>query len=90
MDIQGIAIFADFFVICTGTSERMLSALGEAVDEVLQKAFGINIRLEGNPQDGWVLADCGDVIVHLFSPQRRDYYRIEELWSQGKILVHLQ
>ena len=90
MDIQGIAVFADYFVICTGTSDRMLHALGDAVEQALREAFGIKTRLEGASQDGWILADCGDVVVHLFSPERRDYYRIEELWSQGKILLHLQ
>ncbi len=90
MDIRGQAVFADFFVICTGTSDRMLHALGEAVDEAVKITYNINTRLEGAAEDGWVLADCGDVIVHLFSPDRRDYYRIEELWSGGKILLHLQ
>lgn len=68
----------------------MLQALGDAVDQALGKNFDIHVRMEGDSQDGWVLADCGDVIVHIFSPQRRDYYRIEELWSQGKVLLHLQ
>lgn len=90
MDIQGLAVFADYFVICTGTSDRMLQALGDAVQEAVRKGFGFKIRLEGAAQDGWVLADCGDVVVHLFSQARRDYYRMEELWSQGKILLHLQ
>jgi ribosome-associated protein len=48
------------------------------------------VRSEGRAQDGWMLVDLGDVIVHLFSPDRRSYYRLEELWSQGKILVRLQ
>ena len=90
LDIQGIAIFADFFVICSGTSERMLQALAEAVDEQVSKQYGLRVRKEGNAGDGWVLVDLGDVILHLFSPERRNYYRLEELWSQGKVLVHLQ
>jgi ribosome-associated protein len=68
----------------------MLQALGETVEQAVRKAFGLKTRLEGESQDGWILADCGDVVVHLFSPDRRDYYRMEELWSQGKILLHLQ
>jgi ribosome-associated protein len=90
MDIRGLAVFADYFVICTGTSDRMLQALGDVVEEAVSKGFGMKTRLEGEPQDGWILADCGDVVVHLFSPGRREYYRMEELWSQGKILLHLQ
>jgi len=90
LDIQGIAAFADYFVICSGTSDRMLQALADAAVERIHKAYQTSARVEGKPQDGWMLVDCGDVILHLFSPDRRDYYRLEELWSQGKVLVHLQ
>ena len=90
LDIQGIASFADYFVICSGTSDRMLHALADGAMEKVKKDHGLNARQEGEPHDGWLLVDFGDVILHLFSPERRDYYRLEELWSQGKILVHLQ
>ena len=90
LDIRGIAVFTDFFVICTGTSDRMLQALGEAAAEGVKKQFDLRSRTEGLAQDGWVLVDFGDVILHLFAPERRDYYRLEELWSQGKVLLHLQ
>jgi ribosome-associated protein len=68
----------------------MLQALGDAAEQAVRKAFHIKTRLEGGSQDGWILVDCGDVVVHLFTPDRREYYRMEELWSQGKILLHLQ
>ncbi len=68
----------------------MLSALAEAAVEQAHKKFQLPARIEGEPQDGWLLVDFGDVILHIFSPDRRDYYRLEELWSQGKILLHLQ
>ncbi len=68
----------------------MLRALVEAVDEQVGKEYGIHPRVEGVSQDGWVLIDVGDVVVHLFSPERRDYYRLEDLWSHGKVLLHLQ
>ena len=90
LDIQGLAPFADFFVICSGTSDRMLRSLADAAVEIIHKEYRLPTRVEGLPQDGWVLVDCGDVILHIFSPDRRDYYRIEELWSQGKVLVRLQ
>jgi ribosome-associated protein len=90
LDLHGQVFFTDFFVICSGTSERMLQGLVDAlVDEILtlenQKP-----RLEGTPQDGWLLADYGDVVVHIFSSDRRNYYRLEDLWSQAKVLIHLQ
>jgi ribosome-associated protein len=90
MDIRGLAVFTDFFVICSGTSDRMLQALADAVREHAHQAYGLKTHTEGKAQDGWMLVDLGDVIVHLFSPERRNYYRLEELWSQGKILLRLQ
>lgn len=90
MDIHELSSFADYFVICSGTSERMLQALAEAATEQVKKQHDLRARVEGEAQDGWVLADFGDVILHLFSPDRRDYYRLEELWSRGKILLHMQ
>ena len=68
----------------------MLDALLDAVREGVRERFGRKARQEGESRDGWVLADYGDIIVHVFSPDRRNYYRLEELWSQGKVLLHLQ
>jgi ribosome-associated protein len=85
-----LAPFADYFVICSGTSDRMLKALADGAVEVVHKQYQLPARIEGEPGDGWMLVDFGDVILHLFSPDRRDYYRLEELWSEGKVLVRLQ
>ena len=90
LDIRGLAPFADFFIICSGTSDRMLQALAEAAIEIVHKQYHLSGRIEGQPQDGWILVDFGDIILHLFSAERRDYYRLEELWNQAKILIHLQ
>lgn len=90
LDIQELAPFADYFILCSGTSERMLQALADAAVEVVHQQYHLPARVEGRPQDGWILVDFGDVILHVFSPDRRDYYRLEELWVQGKILLHLQ
>lgn len=90
LDIQGLASFADYFVICSGTSDRMLQALADAAVQHVHKQFNLPGRVEGLSQDGWLLVDFGDVILHIFSPDRRDYYRLEELWAQGKILLRLQ
>jgi len=68
----------------------MLRALADSVATEIKEKHQFQARLEGLAHEGWVLADCGDVIVHLLSPQRRDYYRLEELWSKGKILLRLQ
>ena len=90
MDIHELAIFADYFVICSGTSDRMLQALADTAVEQVKKQSDRRARVEGEPRGGWVLVDFGDVILHLFSPDRRKYYRLEELWDEGKVLLHLQ
>lgn len=90
IDLQDIAIFADYFVICSGSTDRMIQALVDSAIDQVKKEFRINARVEGQSVDGWMLVDYGDIILHIFSPQRRDYYRLEELWSEGKVLLHVQ
>jgi ribosome-associated protein len=90
LDIQNIASFADYFILCNGTSDRMLSALADAVMESAKAEFGIISRTEGEPIDGWLVVDLGDVVVHLFSPEQRDYYDLEKLWDRGKVLLRVQ
>jgi ribosome-associated protein len=90
LEVIDIASFADYFIICTGTSDRMLDALAKSIKEEIKKEYKINSIPEGNSQSGWVLLDLGDVIVHFFSPDQRNYYRLEELWQEGKVLVKLQ
>jgi ribosome-associated protein len=90
IDIKNLAVFADYFIICSGTSDRMLTALASSVIEFLQTKYQWSVRTEGEAREGWILIDAGDIIVHLFSPKQRNYYKLEDLWSQGKILLHLQ
>jgi ribosome-associated protein len=90
LDLKGIVFFTDYFVICTGTSDRMLDALANAAIEEVRKKPRKRARKEGNSRDGWVVVDYGDVIVHLFSPDQRDYYQLEELWEEGKVLLRVQ
>ncbi len=85
-----VASFTDYFVICSGTSNRMLEALINAARREVRKTHNLRARIEGKSQDGWILADFGDVILHLFSPEQRDYYRLEDLWSEGRMVLHLQ
>ena len=90
MDIQNISDFTDYFVLCSGTSERMIDALAYDVTKTVRNQEKIRGNLEGEPQDGWILVDYGSVILHIFSPSRRQFYNLEELWGEGKILLHLQ
>lgn len=90
LDIREIALFADYFVIASGTSDRMLDALVDSAVEQVHKEYDIKGRVEGSSREGWVLVDFGDVILHLFSPERRGYYRLEDLWGKGRVVLHLQ
>ena len=77
-------------MICNGTSDRMLNALAKAVQETINQNHKKKGRIEGEAKDGWLVVDYGDVVVHLFSPDQRAYYRLEELWQEGKVLLKLQ
>lgn len=90
MDIKNLAVFADYFIICSGTSDRMLNALASSVTEFVHEKYQISVHIEGEPREGWMLLDLGDIIVHLFSAEQRNYYKLEDLWSQGKTLLHVQ
>ena len=90
LDIYETSIIADYFVICSGTSPRMLDALLESVVKDVKAKFRMRPRAEGSSQSGWILADYGSVVVHIFSPNRREYYNLEDLWREGKVILHLQ
>ncbi len=90
MDITKVTILADYFIICTGTSDRMIGALAKSVSEFLHGNYHLSVIKEGESWDGWILLDVGDVIVHIFSPDQREYYSLEDLWSQGKVLLRVQ
>jgi ribosome-associated protein len=90
LDIQKVASFTDYFVICTGTSDRMLDALAKGVEEKVRTEHHKKGRKEGAGVAGWEVIDFGSVIVHLFAPEKRSYYKLEELWNEGKVLLRLQ
>jgi len=90
LDLIGIAPFTDYFVIASGTSERMLKALLNNARDAAQEEHDIKPRVEGEAIDGWLLADFGDVVLHVFSNEQRQHYQLEELWEEGKILLHMQ
>ena len=85
-----MASFTDYFVICSGTSDRMLDALAKGVLEATKKDYKKHGRVEGQSGEGWLVLDFGDVVVHLFSPDIREHYDLEELWSDGKVLLRVQ
>lgn len=90
LDIHEVASFTDYFIICSGTSDRMLSSLVDAVLKTVKPHLKSLSKPEGRASAGWMIADLGDIVVHFFSPDQRDYYRLEKLWDNGKVLVRLQ
>jgi ribosome-associated protein len=89
LDIQQVSTLADFFVIASATSERQMEALIEAL-LALRTLQGRSPRLEGDTASGWVLLDYGDVVAHIFSPEKRRHYRLEEIWRSAPVLVRVQ
>ena len=90
LDIQDISSFTDYFILANGTSDRMLDALADAVMDAARNTYRLHGRREGRPEHGWIVIDFGDIVVHLLSPDQREYYQIEKLWERGKVLLHMQ
>jgi ribosome-associated protein len=88
--VRQICSFADYFVICSGESERQIGAIYEEVDQVLRKVGASPHHSEGTADSGWVLMDFGDIIIHIFSPFEREYYQLEKLWSEAFPVIRIQ
>jgi ribosome-associated protein len=85
LDLTGITSFADYFVICTGANQRQVQAISDEVGLRLKQDAGeLPNSVEGYNQAEWVLADYGDLLVHIFSPKSREYYGLERLWRSAK------
>lgn len=68
----------------------MLKALMNATIDKVRREYHLRIKAEGDPEDGWLLVDLGDIMLHVFSSEKREYYQLEKLWSTGKVLLHVQ
>ena len=91
LDISEAAVFTNYFLICNGENDRQLQALRDGIaQDAKVKANTIPWGTEGAPSSGWVLLDYGDLIVHLFSPEMREYYSLEELWNESHIVLRMQ
>ncbi len=90
LEVGQLTTLADYFVICSGNSERQLSAIADGITEQL-RAEGVRpIGTEGNAGAHWLLIDFGAVIVHIFAPPERDFYQLEKLWSEAPTLLRVQ
>lgn len=91
LDMQGKTIITDYFVICSGSSERQLKAIVEGMRDEIKKTYGISPRrVDGAAETGWMLMDYSDIIVHAFSPETRSYYDLEDLWREAPVLLKIK
>lgn len=90
LDIQPISTIAEYFVIASADNVRHLRAMNEAITQQLRDEGVRPTRTEGVPESGWVVLDYGSVIVHLFTVEQREFYDLEELWSDANRLLVIQ
>jgi ribosome-associated protein len=84
LDLRGMIGYTDYFVICSGRSARQTKAIHDAIYEGMKSEHGVlPRRVEGLPGGDWILMDYLDVVVHVFTPQTREYYRLEQLWGEA-------
>ncbi|WP_247742844.1 ribosome silencing factor [Shimia sp. R9_1] len=83
IDLRGKTSIGDYMVICSGRSSRQVVALAEKLVERLKHEFGRSAKVEGKDSGDWVLVDTGDVIVHIFRPEVREFYQLEKMWVPG-------
>lgn len=90
LDMQEQTVIADYFLLCNSTNERQLRAIAEAIrEDAKMKAKVGGAKIEGDFRSGWVLVDFGDLMVHIFSEEKRSYYNLEELWHEGKVVIRM-
>lgn len=80
IDLRGRSDMADYMVICSGRSSRQVAAISEKLVDRLKQEFGRLSKIEGKETGDWVLIDTGDVIVHVFRPEVREFYQLEKMW----------
>ena len=84
LDLRGIIEYTDYFVICTGRTDRQTKAIHDAIHTGMKSQHRLlPRRVEGLPQARWILIDYLDVVVHVFTPDAREYYRLEQLWGEA-------
>jgi ribosome-associated protein len=88
LDLRGIIGYADYFLICSGRTDRQTRAIHDGIHQGLKAAHGLlPRRVEGVTEGRWILMDYLDVVVHVFTPDTREYYRLEQLWGEAPALA---
>ncbi len=90
LDAREVCSFTDYFVICSGDSDRQIKTIYEETEHILKREGILPHHHEGAVDSGWLLLDFGDVIVHIFAPSEREYYQLDKLWSRASTVVRVQ
>jgi ribosome-associated protein len=90
LQIGGLTTLADYFVICSGSSERQLGAISDGIAETLRDEGLRPIGREGSSGAHWMLLDYGAVVVHIMAPPEREFYQLERLWAEAPLLLRIQ
>ncbi len=90
LDLSGLTLIADYFVIVTAGTDRQLDAMASDLSVELKATHGVApLHVEGSASGGWVLIDLGAVVAHLFLAEQREYYDLEELWSRARVVLRM-
>ncbi len=91
LDLREVSVLADYFVICTSESSRQTRAILDAVVLTLKQEGILPLHpMEGGPESGWNLLDYGDVVVHVFDAETREFYALEQLWKDAQVVLKIQ
>lgn len=90
LDIGKVSDFADYFVIMSVESARQMRALAEDLEHALEEIGCYRRHREGSPESGWMLIDCGDLVIHIFGVEEREFYNLEAVWDEAAELVRIQ
>ncbi len=86
LDLRGVSSMADFFIICHGSSSRQVTAISDSLEKAVRNSGMKNYHTEGQRGGRWVLVDLGDIVVHVFSEDAREFYALEKLWVDAREL----
>ncbi|MBW3607593.1 MAG: ribosome silencing factor [Actinobacteria bacterium] len=83
LDVRRVVSYTDFFLVCSGNTSRQVKAIHDGIHQALKDEHGLlPRRVEGQTEAAWILMDYLDVVVHIFTPEARDFYRLEQLWGE--------
>lgn len=87
LNLQGISLVTDYFLIVTGNSTTQVKAISDNLSDKLPDIGLPSLRVEGLQEAKWVLVDCGDLVIHVMTPDQREFYNLERLWGDAKVVT---